>query len=48
MTILLLLDALVLGLHSLHVLSSRWTILAFFVVIIPCGTLLAFAEWRRR
>ena len=45
MAILLLLEALVLGLFGLHLLSSRWTVAAFFAIIIPYATLLAFARW---
>ena len=47
MTILILIDGLVLVLHAYHVISTAWTVAAFFVVIIPFATLKAFADFRR-
>ena len=48
LTLLVLLEGLVLGLHALHALSAGWTVAAFFVVIIPFATLKAFADFRQR
>jgi hypothetical protein len=47
MTILLLIEGLVLVLHAYHVISTAWTVAAFFVVIIPFATLKAFADFRK-
>jgi hypothetical protein len=47
MTILILLEGLVLSLRGLHVISTGWTVAAFFVVIIPFATLKAFADFRQ-
>lgn len=47
MTILLLLEAAVIGSYAVGFLSVRWTLVAFFVLLIPCGTFLAFTRWRQ-
>jgi len=47
LTILILLEATVLLLRGLHLISTAWTVAAFFLVIIPFATLKAFADFRK-
>ena len=46
MTLLILFEAVVIGLRGLHVISTTWTVALFFVVIIPFATLKKFADCR--
>jgi hypothetical protein len=46
LTIVIFLEGLVLGLHALHIISTTWTVIAFFAVIIPFATLKAFVDFR--
>jgi hypothetical protein len=48
LTILILLEGLVLILRGFHVMSSNWAVAAFFMVIIPFGTVKAFVDFRQR
>jgi hypothetical protein len=48
LTILILLEGVVLSLLGLHVIPSSWAFTAFFMVIIPFGTVKAFVDFRRR
>lgn len=41
-------ECLVIGLHSLHLISTAWTVIAFFAVVIPFGTIQAFSNSRNR
>jgi hypothetical protein len=47
LTILIFLEGIVFLLRGLHIISTGWTLAAFFLVIIPCATLKAFADFRR-
>jgi hypothetical protein len=47
LTMLILFESGVIALRSLHIISTGWTLILFFVVIIPFATLKAFAEFRQ-
>jgi FtsH-binding integral membrane protein len=48
LTILILIEGVVLSLLGLHVIPASWAVAAFFIVIIPFGTVKAFVDFRRR
>lgn len=47
-TVAVLCSASVMGLRSLHVISTGWVLSLFFAVVIPLFTIKAFVDFRQR